>query len=221
MKYGNSTPKRIVILTLALFFPLGLFSCIDFDDPIHENAAANSDLRILYEAGRIIELTTFRADVFQEDKLATTRYLAIWYKKSGGQFKDESYLKIFEKINDTYVERYQVADKSFAEIRALAPLNSSVVPGVVVTFEHSDFWFGRTIVFGLVEGRFRKVYEGATSELVDLDGDGIPEILESSWPNGDGFPSVTRTHRWNGQLFEKTHELPWDNRFRVEPHMTK
>jgi hypothetical protein len=36
----------------------------------------------------------------------------------------------------------------------------------------------------LVQAKFEVVYQGATSELVDLDGNGIPEILSQCGPMG-------------------------------------
>jgi hypothetical protein len=47
---------------------------------------------------------------------------------------------------------------------------------------------GPAPVVVLVHGKFQVVYEGDESEFVDLDADGISEILESTWPDGDGFP---------------------------------
>jgi hypothetical protein len=48
----------------------------------------------------------------------------------------------------------------------------------------------------LVQDKFQVVYQGQTSEIVNLDGDGIPEIFESVWPDGDGYPKKTTIYVW-------------------------
>ena len=72
---------------------------------------------------------------------------------------------------------------------------------------------GPTLVVALVQEKFEVVYQGATSEVVDLDGNGIPEIFESVWPDGDGYPRTTTIHVWDGVKYRKLTTSRWEYRF--------
>jgi hypothetical protein len=48
---------------------------------------------------------------------------------------------------------------------------------------------------------------------LDLNGDGFPEIFESSWPDGDGSPKATTVHVWSGKNYRTLMKTSWRNRF--------
>lgn len=72
---------------------------------------------------------------------------------------------------------------------------------------------GPILVIALVQDTFQIVYRGETIEIVDLDGNGIPEIFESVWPDGDGYPKTTTIHVWNGTKYQKLITSKWEYRF--------
>ena len=78
----------------------------------------------------------------------------------------------------------------------------------------SDFdGAGSVWVVALVQEKFQIVYKGEHSEIVDLDGNDIPEIFESIWPDGDGYPKSTAIHVWNGTKYQKFISSKWTARF--------
>lgn len=70
-------------------------------------------------------------------------------------------------------------------------------------------------VFALVKGKFQLVFEGHTSEFLHLNNDGYPEIFESMWPDGDGYPERTTVHVWNGTAYRPLIKTAFKHRFGV------
>ena len=142
-------------------------------------------------------------------------FLAVWHEREdGGPGRDhQGRLVVYERDGLRCKEVFRFEDKAQMEIQELAPLSSLTVPGVVVTFSSDISMNGPTLVVALVQEKFEVVYRGATSELVDLDGNGIPEIFESMWPDGDGYPRTTTIHVWDGVKYRKFTTSRWEDRF--------
>jgi len=142
-------------------------------------------------------------------------FLAVWREpEKGGVSSTPGQLVICEKNGLLYKEVFRFEDKARMEFLEFAPLSSLTVPGVVVTFAPDIVgWKGPTLIVALVQDKFEIVFEGGTSEVVDLDGNGIPEIFESVWPDGDGYPRRTLIHVWDGVKYRKLTSSKWEYRF--------
>jgi len=95
----------------------------------------------------------------------------------------------------------------------LVGLGTPNFPGVAVISPGNDYSYGPTTVIALVERKFKVVYQGGASEFIDLNGDGVPEIFESQWPNGDGSPETTTVYVWNGKVYTPLMKAKWEERF--------
>ena len=67
----------------------------------------------------------------------------------------------------------------------------------------------------LVQDKFQVVYQGQTSEIVNLDGDGIPEIFESVWPDGNGYSTTTTIYVWDGLRYRQLTTAKWEYPFSI------
>ena len=159
-------------------------------------------------------ILSFRATRFLASETSVRLFLAVWheYTKGGLVSSPEGQLRVYEKDGLQYREVFRLEGREQMEFQELAPLNSQRVPGLVVTFSEVDR-NGLTLVVALVKEKFEVVYNGGSSELVDLDGDGIPEIFESVWPDGDGYPRRTIIHVWDGAKYRKLTTSKWEYRF--------
>lgn len=143
-------------------------------------------------------------------------FLAIWYRirqESEIPITNNS-LIIFERKKEKYEEVFRFDDKGGNQLwQYLAQFGTPNFPGVAIISLGNDYFYGPTIVIALVDNKFKVVYQGGTSEFVDLDGNGIPEIFESNWPNGDGSPQMTTVYVWDGKIYTPIMKSKWDERF--------
>jgi hypothetical protein len=165
--------------------------------------------------GEIQGVVSFKAVRFLASQTSMRSFLAVWREpEKGGVSSTPGQLVICEKNGLLYKEVFRFEDKARMEFLEFAPLSSLTVPGVVVTFAPDIVgWKGPTLIVALVQDKFEIVFEGGTSEVVDLDGNGIPEIFESVWPDGDGYPRRTLIHVWDGVKYRKLTSSKWEYRF--------
>lgn len=173
------------------------------------------DLCEISRSGKVKGILSFRATRFLATQTSVRLFLAVWHEGGNGGpvSSTQGTLVVQEKDGLRYKEVFRFEDKAQMEFQELAPLNSFTVPGLVVTFSSEIGWNGQTLVVALVQEKFEVVYQGGTSELVDLDGNGIPEIFESAWPDGDGYPRRTVIHVWDGLKYRKLTASKWEFRF--------
>jgi hypothetical protein len=166
-------------------------------------------------SGKIQAVLSFKATRVLASQTSVRSFLAAWHERDsgGGASSTPGQLVVCEKNGLRYKEVFRFEDKAHMGFLEFAPLSSLTVPGLVVTFSSDIGWNGPTLVVALVQEKFEVVYQGATSELVDLDGNGIPEIFESVWPDGDGYPRRTTIHVWDGVKYRKLTTSRWDYRF--------
>jgi hypothetical protein len=158
---------------------------------------------------------SFRATRVLASHTSVRSFLALWHERENGGpvSSTPGQLVVCEKSGVRYKEVFRFEDKAQMGFLEFAPLSSLTVPGLVVTFSSEIGWNGPTLVVALVQEKFEVVYQGVTSELVDLDGNGIPEIFESMWPDGDGYPRTTTIHVWDGVKYRKLTTSRWEYRF--------
>lgn len=190
---------------LAGLAALALLACA----PIRLNAQVGElgGLRVLEEQGRVKGVASMRTG----GKL----YLAVWYAPLSKQFPPAApySLRIFEREAEQYKEVFRFDDKEVDTWEQLLQFDSPRLPGFVLMSKSGSSDRGPAIVVALVNNSFRVVYEGDESEFVDLDADGISEILESVWPDGDGYPKSTSVHVWDGKRYRLLMKVGWNERF--------
>ena len=176
------------------------------------------------DLGRVGEITdqgtfkgifSFRITRFLASKTSTRLFVAGWLvsNNSSPQADSSGRLKIYEKDGAQYKEVFNLEDKDTLAFGEFGSLHSLALPGIVVNFSSDLDGDGPVWVVALVQEKFQIVYQGESSEIVDLDGNGIPEIFESIWPDGDGYPKTTTIHVWNGTKYQKLITSNWESRF--------
>jgi len=104
--------------------------------------------------------------------------------------------KRFRTLKSDQMEASRFPSTTKSEI--IGALNLS---GVIIQSSHSFTDYDAALVIALVNGKFKVVFSGGTSEILDLNADGVPEIFDSMWPDGDGHPKTTSIHVWNGKTY--------------------
>jgi hypothetical protein len=199
---------RLVLLTSMLFCGL-----------LVPTMAQPGDLERLCELsykGKLKGVLSFRITRFQSPTTSTRLFVAAWFvsDKKSTEATSSRRLVIFEQVGEAYKEVFNLQENDPLEFRDFESLNSLTVPGIAVNFSSDlDDGAGPVLVVALVQDSFRIVYRGGTAEMVDLDGNGVPEFFESIWPDGDGYPKSTTIHVWNGTKYEKLITSSWQSRF--------
>lgn len=140
-------------------------------------------------------------------------HLAVWYSNVR---KDqvpsyEALLVIFELRNGKLEEVFRVVNSPEDQWQRLVPLDSRR-PGLTIQSSNiSDN--DAALVIALVDEKFQVVFRGGATEILDLNADGVPEIFESIWPDGDGYPKFTTVHVWSGKNYRALMKTSWRNRF--------
>ena len=172
------------------------------------------NLSALSDKGNLRGVFSFPVVEFSSSKTKTRLFVAAWYDKGRESPTGRSSLMVFEKDESQYREVFSFEIDESLDFREFGTLYSLVLPGFTVKFSDNLDGDGPVWVVALVQEKFQIVYQGESSEIVDLDGNGIPEIFESVWPDGDGYPTSTTIHVWNGTRYQKLITSNWQFRFR-------
>ncbi|MCC6743164.1 MAG: hypothetical protein IT175_04820 [Acidobacteria bacterium] len=148
---------------------------------------------------------------FQDD--SGIRYLALWVLDSSGGVA-ENRLLAYRQIGDGYEAIFSLDAQSTEDAlwEKLETFPSARSPGIALYSLAGDYFYGSVIVVGVVDGRMKVVYSGNTSEFIDLNGDGVAEIVESVWPNGDGYPTNAKVYIWSGGAYKHILTARWPDR---------
>lgn len=116
-----------------------------------------------------------------------------------------------QKIEKPPVIAFHIMDPG-CDWDTLATLNGSVLNGFVLWWTGPDSFFGKTVVFAFVDGKFTNAYGGDyPSEIVDIDGDGVPEIIGSRIDmNGD--TKGCKIYLWNGSVYKFVMNVQFEDR---------
>ena len=141
-------------------------------------------------------------------------HLAVWYwnvrKNQIPGYED--FLVIYERRSLELAEVFRLKSSAEDAWQRLIPLDGFLT-GLTIQSSQSFTTNDAALVIASVEGKFQVVFSGGTSEIVDLNGDNIPEIFESMWPDGDGHPQTTTIHVWSGKTYTRLMKASWSNRF--------
>jgi hypothetical protein len=142
-------------------------------------------------------------------------HLAVWYSnvRKDQTPSYEAFLVIFELHDGEPAEVFRIVSSPEDVWQRLIPLDALSLPGLTIQSSHSFTDNDAALVIALVEGKFQVVFRGGTSEILDLNGDGVPEVFESMWPDGDGYPKATTIHVWSGKNYRVLKKTSWRNRF--------
>lgn len=141
-------------------------------------------------------------------------HLAVWYWSNKEDFMqtDGSILVIYEVKNGAFSEVFKLKSTVDGGWNRIEPLCDTRLTAIKIesgTITNYD----SAIIIALVDGKFQKVFEGSTSEFRDLNEDGIPELFEAEWPDGDGYPTTATVHFWNGKTYKRLMKVSYRKRF--------
>ena len=157
----------------------------------------------------------------------TSKYVdgVLWVAVLQGQPDRSHLLSILKK---PYRGRFTLVFKRQVDIydlQSFAPVDTGRIIAFMLMDSHPDFWVGNTTIFALVGGQWQLVFgpETCSTQVIDLNSDGYPEVFESCWPDGDGYPEFTTIHAWTGKKFEKLMKTRFSDRFskRVQAALTR
>jgi len=196
--------KRVTIKLLGILFWSATLSWLAAPSAYSQRGGFGS-LERIPKLGEIRGLTTFDGS-----------HLAVWYsnvRKENQTPIREAFLVIFELRDRELAEVFRMNSNPEDEWQRLIPLTSSSPIGLAIQSSHSFTDNDAALVIALVDEKFRVVFRGLTSEILDLNGDGVPEVFESMWPDGDGYPKATTIHVWSGKNYRALMRTSWRNRF--------
>jgi hypothetical protein len=164
------------------------------------------DLGKIPRLGEIRGLTTF-----------SESHLAVWYSnvRKDQSPSYEAFLVIYEMRNREPTEVFRIKSSPEDAWQRLIPLSAYKLTGLTTQSSQSLTDYDAALVIALVDGKFKVVFSGGTSEIFDLNADGVPEIFDSMWPDGDGYPKTTSIHVWNGKTYIPLMKTSWRKRFGV------
>lgn len=76
-----------------------------------------------------------------------------------------------------------------------------------------DQWFGATKILLINGGKVRTVFDGGPVQIVDIDGDEVPELIEYQNPPNDGSPSLVTIYELSGERYKRLARVPFAKRF--------
>lgn len=125
-------------------------------------------------------------------------HVAVWYSnvRKDQTPSYEAFLVIFDLRDGEPAEVFRIVSSTEDVWQRLIPLDALSLPGLIIQSSHGFTDNDAALVIALVNGNFQVVFRGGTSEILDLNGDGVPEVFESMWPDGDGYPKATSIHVW-------------------------
>lgn len=142
-------------------------------------------------------------------------HLAVWYWSvdKNAVSSDGNVLAIYAVKGGEFSEVFRLKnDPGDDNWEKLVPLCDSRLIGVTIQ-SGSITNYDQAQVIALVGDKFQSVFRGSTSEFTDLNDDGVPEIFESDWPDGDGYPTTTTIHIWNGKKYSRLMNVSFRKRF--------
>jgi hypothetical protein len=193
--------KRAIINLLGVLLWSAILSSLPTSSAFAQ-AGSFGDLGQVPKLGEIWGISSF-----------SESHLAVWYSnvRKDQTPSHEAFLVIFELRNGKLEEVFRVVNSPEDQWQRLIPLDSRR-PGLTIQSSNiSDN--DAALVIVLVDGKFQVVFRGGASEILDLDADGVPEIFESIWPDGDGYPPATTVHVWSGKSYRALMKTSWRNRF--------
>ncbi len=148
--------------------------------------------------------------------LYTPRLAVLSYVRPSGKEAGKQRLRIFKAENGKLVSDFSLdlVDPPFdwEEIRSFP--SDDRMSGIVI-WGGSEVSHNVAKVVAYVGGKFQVVFDKAYDmELIDLDFDGIPEVISGDFPTGDGgSPTFFQVWTWAGEKYVPVAHVPIDQVF--------
>jgi|GEM_PF-2540898 len=138
-------------------------------------------------------------------RVGSTIFIAVWVDSTGAQA-----LKIYGMKPNKYPDVdlvVELKDDGFPW-QSITAVQDGAVAGFLVRRTAGEGWFGASVLYLYVEGRFKKVFEsGSVAELFDLNGDGYPEVLEYQGDKADSGAKV-KISVWKNDRYQYLATVP-------------
>ena len=195
--------KRVTIKVFAVVLWIAALSCLATPFA-YAQPGSFGELGKIPRLGEIRGFTTF-----------SESHLAVWYSnvRKNPSPGYETFLIIYDMRGREPAEVFRIDSSPEDVWQRLIPLDAFSLPGLIIQSSHSLTDNDAALVIALADGKFQVVFRGGTSEILDLNGDGVPEVFESMWPDGDGYPKATTIHVWSGKNYTALMKTSWRNRF--------
>lgn len=195
--------KRVTINLLGVVLTSAILSWLPTPG-VFAQPGSFGDLGKIPKLGEIRGLTSF-----------SESHVAVWYSNVRKEQTPsyEAFLVIFDLRDGEPAEVFRIVSSAEDVWQRLIPLDALSLPGLIIQSSHGFTDNDAALVIALVNGNFQVVFRGGTSEILDLNGDGVPEVFESMWPDGDGYPKATTIHVWGGKHYRVLMKTSWRNRF--------
>lgn len=115
-------------------------------------------------------------------------------------------LRIFRAFGDSLVEEFALRPPDPTTWNTLQEFPSDQLPGVVL-WSDAEEAHSAGIIVCYVKGKPRVIFRGGEFDLADLDGDGIPEIVQ--YPEYQTYTAKSVTVlTWNGRTYVQVKQMP-------------
>jgi hypothetical protein len=139
---------------------------------------------------------------------AKARFIAIWTENPQSQT-----LEIYEMSKYPTVRLVNQFEDRDVPFQSLTAIQDGAVAGFQVRRTTGEDWFGATLLYFYVAGKFMKVFEtGDVAELLDVNGDGYPEVLEYQGDRSDPSCKV-KISVWKDDKYQYLTTVPLSQLF--------
>lgn len=146
--------------------------------------------------------------------LASTRisgilFVAVWQRVDAGN----EWIDFLSNEGGRWNRLSTIRNDTYAW-QSISSLPDGRIDGFVVRSEAEGFWYGNSKVFVVLQGRVKQVFDNlAPTEIIDLNHDGYPELIASSWPDGDGTPQTSEVYVWEKDTYKKLLTVRFRHRY--------
>ena len=146
-------------------------------------------------------------------RVGSTTFIAVWTETPQDQTLEIYGMRISKLPAAQLIDRFK--DHGFPW-QSLTAVQDGAVAGFQVRRTTGEGWFGATLVYFYVDGKFKKVFEsGDVAELFDLNGDGYPEALEYRGDKSDPSCRV-KISVWKNNRYQPLGTVPLSRLFSIQ-----
>jgi hypothetical protein len=136
------------------------------------------------------------------------RFIAVWTGDAGHETLEIYAMKKYPNVR--LVNQFEDRDIPF---QSLTAIQDGAVAGFQIRRTAGEDWFGATLLYFYVAGKFKKVFEtGDVAELLDVNGDGYPEVLEYQGDRSDPASKV-KISVWKDDKYQYLATVPLSRLF--------
>jgi hypothetical protein len=141
----------------------------------------------------------------------STTFIAVWTETPQDQTLEIYEMPKYPAVK--LVSRFRDKDVPW---QSLTGIQDGAVAGFQIRRTTGEGWFGSTLVYFYVNGKFEKVFEsGSKAELLDLNGDGFPAALEYVGDKSD-TSCKAKINIWKNERYNYFATVPLSQLFSPE-----